>query len=401
MATYLTSNIFSDINITGNCIVQGSLTTGNPVVFRNRIINGDFKIDQRNNGASFTVSAAAAKTYTLDRWWGWCQVGSKFSVQRSTQVPVGQGFTNSMLVTSLSAYATPVGGYYGVGQYIEGYNIADMGFGTASATTATLSFWARSSLTGTFSVALENGSFNRSYIFNYTISSINTWQYFTLPFTADTTGTWDSTTGQGIRLWWDLGSNDTTYAGAAGSWLAADKLRTTGSVSLIGTNAATLYIAGAQVEKGSVATSFEFRPYAAELALCQRYYVRFTADGVYKPLGTAYVFSASACQGVIVAPTSMRAQPSTIDISSSSNTCAYTSSMIQGTTVNTTNDVYIYSGAGTNYGFTTIGGTGNGVASLSWNLIGISLSGGSGLTTGWAGMMYMPTGKYIGFSAEL
>jgi hypothetical protein len=121
-------------------------------------------------------------------------------------------------------------------------------------------------------VALENGSFNRSYIFNYTISSINTWQYFTLPFTADTTGTWDSTNGQGLRLWWDLGSNDTTYAAAAGSWLAADKLRTAGSVSLIGTNAATLYLAGVQLEMGSVATPFEFRPYPTELALCQRYY---------------------------------------------------------------------------------------------------------------------------------
>jgi hypothetical protein len=250
-----------------------SSSTG--LMFRNRIINGDFKIDQRNNGASFTPTAAAVKTYTLDRWWGWCQIGSKFSVQRSTEVPVGQGFTNSMLVTSLSAYSTPVGGYYGFGQFIEGYNIADMGFGTASATMVTLSFWARSSLTGTFSVALENGSFNRSYIFNYTISSVNTWQYFTLPLRADTTGTWDNTTGQGLRLWWDLGSNDTTYAGAAGSWLAADKLRTTGSVSLIGTNAATLYIAGAQVEKGSVATLFEFRPFATELALCQRYYTQW------------------------------------------------------------------------------------------------------------------------------
>jgi hypothetical protein len=258
-----------DVNGSMN-VATVSSTTG--LMFRNRIINGDFRIDQRNNGASFTVSASGTKTYTLDRWWGWCAVGSKFSVQQSAVVPTGQGITGSVLVTSLSAYSTPVGGYYGFGQYIEGYNIADMWFGTASATMATLSFWARSSLTGTFSVALENGSFNRSYIFNYTISSVNTWQYFTLPFRADTTGTWDATTGQGLRLWWDLGSNDTTYAGAAGSWLAADKLRTTGSVSLIGTNAATLYLAGVQLEKGSVATPFEIRPYATELALCQRYY---------------------------------------------------------------------------------------------------------------------------------
>jgi hypothetical protein len=249
-----------------------SCSTG--LMFRNRIINGDFRIDQRNNGASFTPTVVG-KTYALDRWWGWCQVGSKFSVQRSTEVPVGQGFINSVLVTSLSAFSAPIGGYYGFGQYIEGYNIADMGFGTASATTVTLSFWARSSIAGTFSVALENGSFNRSYIFNYTISSTNTWQYFTLPFRADTTGTWDNTNGQGLRIWWDLGSNDTTYASTAGSWLAADVLRTTGSVPLIATNAATLYIAGAQFEKGSAATPFEFRPFATELQLCQRYYNQF------------------------------------------------------------------------------------------------------------------------------
>jgi hypothetical protein len=274
------SNPVQALEVAGSAVVAGTLSAGNPLMFRNRIINGDFKIDQRNNGASFTPTVVG-KTYALDRWWGWIAAASKFSVQRSTEVPVGQGFTNSVLVTSLSAFSTPVGGYYGFGQHIEGYNIADMGFGTASATMVTLSFWARSSLTGTFSVALENGSFNRSYIFNYTISSVNTWQYFTLPFRADTTGTWDNTTGQGLRLWWDLGSNDTTYAGAAGSWLAADRLRTTGSVSLIGTNAATLYIAGAQVEKGSVATPFEFRPYAIELALCQRYFQKTFSQGSY------------------------------------------------------------------------------------------------------------------------
>jgi hypothetical protein len=285
VATQIASTSTAPLQITSNVdLGTGTMNVATVIsstglMFRNRIINGDFRLDQRNAGASFTVSAGAGKTYTLDRWWGWCQVGSKFSVQRSTEVPVGQGFINSVLVTSLSAYSTPVGGYYGFGQHIEGYNIADMGFGTASATNATLSFWARSSIAGTFSVALENGSFNRSYIFNYTINSVNTWQYFTLPFRADTTGTWDNTTGQGLRIWWDLGSNDTTYASTAGSWLAADVLRTTGSVPLIATNAATLYIAGAQLEKGSAATPFEFRPYAIELALCQRYFQILNCTG--------------------------------------------------------------------------------------------------------------------------
>jgi hypothetical protein len=295
-----TANPAASLDVNGSMnVATVSCTTG--LMFRNRIINGDFKIDQRNNGASFTPTVVG-KTYALDRWWGWIATASKFSVQRSTVIPTGTGFTNSVLVTSLSAYVTPVGGYYGFGQYIEGYNIADMGFGTATATTVTMSFWARSSIAGTFSVSLENGSFNRSYIFNYTISSVNTWQYFTLPFTADTTGTWDSTTGQGIRLWWDLGSNDTTYAGAAGSWLAADKLRTTGSVSLVGTNAATLYIAGVQFEKGSVATPFEFRPFATELAMCQRYLFQLS------PQDTAPCYQRNATLGLytIRFPVTMR-----------------------------------------------------------------------------------------------
>ena len=310
--------ITSNVDLSTGTINVATVISSTGLMFRNRVINGDFRLDQRNAGASFTVSAGGTKTYTLDRWWGWCAVGSKFSVQRSTEVPVGQGFTNSALVTSLSAYSTPVGGYYGFGQYIEGYNIADMGFGTASAKTVTLSFWARSSIAGTFSVALENGSYNRSYIFNYTISSVNTWQYFTLPFTADTTGTWDSTTGQGLRIWWDLGSSDTTYASTAGTWLAADALRTTGSVSLIGTNAATLYIAGAQLEKGSAATPFEFRPYATELQLCQRYYTQWgpTTGSQRFGLGTN---NGTISYMILNYLATMRIPPTTISVSSASH----------------------------------------------------------------------------------
>lgn len=343
----------SNVDLGTGTMNAATVISSTGLMFRNRIINGDFRIDQRNAGASFTVSAGAGKTYTLDRWWGWCQVGSKFSVQRSTEVPVGQGFVNSVLVTSLSAFSAPVGGYYGFGQYIEGYNIADMGFGTASATTATLSFWARSSIAGTFSVALENGSYNRSYIFNYTINSTNTWQYFTLPFRADTTGTWDNTTGQGLRLWWDLGSNDTTYASTAGSWLAADVLRTTGSVALIATNAATLYIAGAQVEKGSAATPFEFRPFATELALCLRYYYQITAlTNSGNPQsninwGIAYVRSAGNASIYYSLPVPMRAQPTffnnatlQFDWNGVANLGAFNSPVLN-TTKSTTKDIEI------------------------------------------------------------
>lgn len=374
-----TLDVNGSMNVATMNVATISCTTG--LMFRNRIINGDFRLDQRNAGASFTPTVVG-KTYTLDRWWGWCAVGSKFSVQRSTEVPVGRGFTNSVLVTSLSPYSTPVGGYYGFGQYIEGYNIADMGFGTASATTATLSFWARSSIAGTFSVSLENGSFNRSYIFNYTISSVNTWQYFTLPFTADTTGTWDSTTGQGLRIWWDLGSSDTTYAAAAGSWLAADVLRTTGAVSLVGTNAATLYIAGAQLEKGSAATPFEFRPFAIELALCQRYFQLYNTSGGSGVsngiLGIGHVNSTSTVQVAIPLKVSMRVGPTSF--------------------TNTAVGNYIMTQGGTGYPITSFA-----IPYVSSEVVWFqTANSGTFATVGGAAIFYAANSSgFLGFSAEL
>jgi hypothetical protein len=232
--------------------------------FKNRIINGAMMISQR--GTSFTPSNG---DYTLDRWQGLAAQSSKYTVAQSSTAP--SGFINSLLVTSSSAYSVGASDYFDIVQYVEGLNISDLGWGTASAKTVTLSFQVYSSLTGTFGGSLQNNGQTRSYPFSYTISSANTWTTISVTIAGDTSGTWLTTNGRGIQLNFSLGTGS-TFSGTAGSWATANYLGTTGATSVVGTSGATFYITGVQLEKGSTSTSFDYRPYGTELALCQRYY---------------------------------------------------------------------------------------------------------------------------------
>ena len=240
-------------------------------MFKNRIINGAMVIDQRNAGASVGNPVGAA--YTLDRWLAAGFSSSKYTIQQNAgAVTPPVGFANYLGVTSSSSYSVPAGEYYVINQYIEGFNTADLAWGTASAATITLSFWARSSLTGTFGGALRNSADNRSYPFTYTVSAANTWEQKTITVAGDTSGTWvGATNGVGLRITFSLGSGS-TYNGTAGAWAGSNFNSATGAVSVVGTSGATFYITGVQLEKGSTATSFDYRPYGTELALCQRYY---------------------------------------------------------------------------------------------------------------------------------
>ena len=237
--------------------------------FKNRILNGQMVIDQRNAGASVTPTSNA--TYTLDRWVAYLSASSKYSVQQNAgSVTPPTGFKNYLGVTSLSAYTigTEV---YGITQVIEGYNIADLGWGAAGASNVTLSFWVRSSLTGTFGGAFKNSAEDRAYPFSYTISSANTWEQKSIIVTGDTSGTWLTNNGVGIKLVFGLGVGS-SLSGTAGAWSANNYFSATGATSVVGTNGATFYLTGVQLEKGSTATSFDYRSYQNELVLCQRYY---------------------------------------------------------------------------------------------------------------------------------
>lgn len=237
---------------------------------RNRIINGDMRIDQRNAGASVTQSTSVA--YTVDRWSCYGSVASKFTVQRNAaSVTPPVGFTNYLGITSSSAYTVGASEFFFVQQVIEGYNVADLGFGSASASSVTISFWVRSSLTGTFGGTLSNGATNRVYPFTYTISSANTWEQKTVTIAGDTTGTWTTDNTGGLVVNFNMGAG-ASVSGSAGAWSGSTLRAPTGATSVVGTNGATWYVTGVQLEVGSTATPFERRLYNQELANCQRYY---------------------------------------------------------------------------------------------------------------------------------
>jgi hypothetical protein len=284
----------------------GILGAGNASIMKNRIINGAMVIDQRNAGASVTQNTSTQ--FVTDRFGIYGSVTSKCTVQQSSTAPTG--FNNSLIVTSSSAYTVGASETFFLTQRIEGFNTADLGFGTANAKTVTLSFWVRSSLTGTFGGSLINNAYDRSYPFSYTISAANTWEQKSITIAGDTTGTWvGATNGVGLRVHWSLGTGSTLSA-TAGSWVGAEEYSATGATSVVGTNGATFYITGVQLEVGSSATGFEYVNYQTSLANCQRYFQTYgnAADTVILPLASPP--SAAELDCYMTLPVVMRTTPS-------------------------------------------------------------------------------------------
>ena len=246
--------------------------------FKNRIINGNMVVDQRNAGASVTGNNAV---YPVDRFILEAGQSNKLTMgQNLNSITPPVGFSKYVGFQSSSAYTVLTTDVFSLRHIVEGFNWADMAYGTANAQPATLSFWVRSSLTGTFGGSCrgyDGVSVLRSYPFTYTISSANTWTYITVAIPGDTTAstawtaTQSTTNGYGFIVNLSLGVG-ATLSGAAGSWSTSNLLSATGAVSVVGTNGATFYVTGVQLERGSNATSFEFRDYGRELQMCQRYY---------------------------------------------------------------------------------------------------------------------------------
>jgi len=280
-------------------------------VFRNRIINGAMVIDQRNAGA--LVNPAASGAFYLDRWLVTSNAASKFSIgQNAGSVTPPAGFTNYLGTTSLSAYTAGGSENFSFQQRIEGYNIADLGWGTAAAKTVTLSFWVRSSLTGTFGGSLRNSAADRSYPYSYTISSANTWEQKSVTIVGETTGTWLTTNGIGVTIFFGLGAG-ATISGPANVWASANYVNVTGATSVVGTNGATLYVTGVQLEVGTQATGFEYVNYQTSLANCQRYYYKTIPGIVIGTFGSAYTSATTSMQAVIQFPVTLRTIPTALE----------------------------------------------------------------------------------------
>jgi hypothetical protein len=276
-------------DVIGTSVANTSLGAGNASTLKNRIINGAMVIDQRNAGASWSATNGS---YSLDRWAANSYDGGvttgKFTIQQNAgSITPPAGFANYLGVTSSAATSYGATGIYTIWQAIEGYNIADLAWGTANAKTVTLSFQVYSSLTGTFGGSLANGAGSRSYPFTYTISSANTWTTISVTIIGDTTTpstNWLTTNGVGMYVRFGLGAGS-TYSGTAGSWSANNYFSATGATSVVGTSGATFYITGVQLEVGSSATGFDYRVYSTELMNCQRYFEKTYSQNV--ALGTS------------------------------------------------------------------------------------------------------------------
>ena len=329
-------NAITDASGGNTASINGATPTTDNTMGRNRVVNGAMEIAQRG-----TSAVTATGSYPVDRFPVFYSMDGAVSVQQDSSAPAG--FINSTKFTTTTADTSLSASQYVLFQHkIEGTNIADLAWGTASAKTVTLSFWVRSSLTGTFSGSLVNNGFNRSYPFTYSISAADTWEQKSITIAGDTTGTWLTTNGVGIRISWSLGVGS-NFQGTANTWAGAEYYGASGETPVIGTLNATWYITGVQLEAGSVATSFERRSYGQELALCQRYCRSFSAV----PMGR--IRDSDTVQGPgIYFGTTMRASPTlrsgaTFTVNAGNNG---TPAILTGTAAGSHPDIaYIYSSA--------------------------------------------------------
>lgn len=306
-------------DVIGTSVSGSNLGAGNASIMKNRIINGATLIDQRNNGTSITLNDGS---FPIDRFAWADSVDGKFTGQQNSgNAPTTQGFTSCLKLTSTSAYSVSSTDYFLLNQNIEGFNVQDLAWGTASAKTITLSFWVNCSLTGTFGGVINNGANDRSYAYTYTISSANTWEYKTVTIAGDTSGTWITNNGLGMRVRWALGAGSSRST-AAGSWNSGLYLSATGATSVVGTNGATFYITGVQLEVGSSATGYEYRQYTTEYQLCQRYYNQYANGTASFRMALGENVGTTRFDPVFSFPVTMRTTP-TLSYSSVSDFASY------------------------------------------------------------------------------
>jgi hypothetical protein len=346
------------------------LGAGNATAFKNRIINGGMVIDQRGSASSPVATGVG-----VDRFLYGNNGAGVVTFGQSTTAPAG--FINSSVVTVTTADSSIANSdLYYIYQQIEGLNVADLGFGTASAQTVTLSFWVRSSVIGTYGAVITNSSGNRSYVSNYTINVANTWEQKLVTVAGDTSGTWLTTNGIGLSIRWGLaaGSN---WQGTAGVWGTANAVCSSSQVNFMATVSNTFYLTGVQLEVGSQATSFDFRDYGRELILCQRYFQRVGPNNGYQEHYALGPCRPAEINTLYAYKVTMRSAPSV--------------------TVNDYTLLNVFNGAGIT---ATCVGYVESYISPTTCLLGISVPSGS-FTAGTSGYVYLANGATISFSSEL
>jgi len=284
--------------------------TGNN--FRNIIINGDMSIAQR--GTSATGVTGDDGYYTCDRWYSQTDTGT-WTISQSTDVPSGQGFSNSFKMDCTSA-GTSNADEVMIRSKHEGQNLQYLKYGTSSAESLTLSFWIKSNKTGNYYVALAN--FNttqyRVVSFGYSIDSANTWEKKTITIPGDTSQGFDNSNVENFTLFWLFSAASSfTSGGVSNTWIdySATRFANSDLAGLGGSTSDYVNITGVQLEAGTTASDFEFLPVDVNLARCQRYYyVHTNGSGQHVSLGALY--SATHLVAEVSFPVEMRSVPSLI-----------------------------------------------------------------------------------------
>ena len=352
----------------GNAYSDGALSN------RNLIINGSMQVAQRGTSVS-----AAATQFLLDRFQWQTSAGPTVTLEQSTDAP--SGFNNSLKVTVTTTDTMDAADYDAIYHPIEGLNASHLNFGTSNAQQFTLSFWAKASVIGTYAVNFINSDNSRTWTSSYSITSANTWEYKTITVDGDTSGTWLKTNGIGIKVWFSLGSGSNyNPASPSTAWTSGLNLGLDGTVDLRTTNGATWQITGVQLEVGDTATPFEHRSYGQELALCQRYFNRYSTQNGFTLLVPSINGGTTNARCGVALSTKLRATPTV--------------------TPSASNAIVIRNhGSFSNYGSTSIALGSE--QQIEPNLIALSVSVASGLVAASINIPYINTGHYLDFDAEL
>ena len=291
-----------------------NLPSAGPLSNRNLIINGAMQVAQR--GTSVAVSDNSNEGYqSLDRYgflFGSTH-GGACTISRSTTVPANQGFTNSYKVDVTTDSSPTANQSTGIYIKIEAQDVANSGWNfTSTSSFVTLSFWARSTLGGTYCVTLDSddAATYEKYVHEYTLTA-DTWTKVEVQIPGKSTLAYNNDNGVGAQVTWVLSAGSNRNLATNDTWQTGNNQSTSNQVNLFNSTANDFYLTGVQLEVGSVATPFEHRSYGDELARCLRYFQYYTTNNTnanYAGIGIAASASSARFYSALIAP--MRTAPS-------------------------------------------------------------------------------------------